>query len=254
MKSFCQDHAAVEHGNLLLEFMRDHFGLTVQRLRPLHAQDEITFDLLWTLFKPNDLVYAVCSGSGSPRCVRFVVGEECIDMFGTKSFNVQCRYLNYDGKRAGQATTNLVIPYFPVPRKVDTLEAFPLRFHGHKEAVRKTLTERGRTFVSLKGIHHRQYRGQAFYIDEGRPIKCHVNGRIMVDAESFRQENPNYVIPMERSRSKGELVLWDSYDWPSAMQPSVDKRVPDEDVQEDDLLIASPTVMGYSLGDQKWRK
>ena len=167
---------------------------------------------------------------------------------------MQCCYTNYDSKRVGQATVNLVIPYFSVARKVDTLEAFPLRFHEDEEAVRETLIGRGRIFVSLQGIHHRHYRGQAFYVREDKPIKCHVDGRVIVDATSFRQENPNYLVPMERSRSKGELIFWDSFDWPSATQPTLDKHIPAENVQEDDLLIASPTVLGYSLRDQKWRK
>ena len=74
---------------------------------------------------------------------------------------------------------------------------------------------------------------------------------VIIDAASFGWEIPSYIIPMERSRSKGTLLLWDSPDWAFATQPSLDKHLAAEDVQGDGLLIVSPTVLGYSFRDRK---
>lgn len=81
-----------------------------------------------------------------------------------KYLNIECRYLHNDNKRFGEATIDLEIPEFSGMQKIDTLAAFPLHFHKDEETVRSQLLECGRKFVSLQGIHHRHYHGEAFYV------------------------------------------------------------------------------------------
>lgn len=63
-----------KHVNLL-EFMEDHYGSTARRLQVLLKQQEISFDLLRGLYRPNDLIHTTCSETEKPRCVRFVSAE-----------------------------------------------------------------------------------------------------------------------------------------------------------------------------------
>jgi hypothetical protein len=41
----------------------------------LDKKTKVTYDLLWTLFKPNTLAYAKCFGIDQPRCVRYELGK-----------------------------------------------------------------------------------------------------------------------------------------------------------------------------------
>ena len=238
-----------KHVGLLVQFMNDRFGAIARKLRSMLKQQEITFDLLWGLYKPNELIYTTCPGTGQPRCARFVSAEEKVDIHKGKYLGVKCRYLNYDGKRFGEATVELEVEEFSRVRKVGTLNAFPLHFHKHEETVRKQLVECGRKFVSLQGTHHKRYQGEAFYVRKGAPHKVHVNSRVIVDATSFKDANPNYSFSklQESSHSSyGNVIrLWG--DVSSGPNSILDKPIPTEDVQGDDLLIFSPTVFGYSL-------
>jgi hypothetical protein len=175
----CDNATTVTHIDLLLQFMNDYFGSNVRRLKSL-------FHLLWALFKPNIMVYTTCPGSGKPRCVKFVSAEEKNSVYKGKYFNVDCHYLNHDGKRFGEATVTLEIPEFSGVQKIHALDVFPLQFHKEEETVRSELMRYGRNFVSLQGIHHQHYHGAAFYMRKGVPVKFHVKGRVIADATFFQ--------------------------------------------------------------------
>ena len=48
-----QDEADLKHLNLLLDFLKSEYASTTARLTPLLKTDEITYDLLWALFRPK---------------------------------------------------------------------------------------------------------------------------------------------------------------------------------------------------------
>jgi hypothetical protein len=63
------------------------------------------------------------------------------------------------------------------------------------KTIKAHLVEWGRKFASLMGVHHRQYRGDAFYLRKGQSIKAPVNSRVMIDTVCFQEANPNYTRP-----------------------------------------------------------
>jgi hypothetical protein len=89
----------------LVNYIRDAYALIKQRLVSLQDSGEITFDLLWTLFKPNKLVYRKCYGTDKRRCMRFNSGEVKKDDKGDEYFRVEGWYLDFDGKTFGKAVT-----------------------------------------------------------------------------------------------------------------------------------------------------
>jgi len=105
-------------------------------------------------------------------------------------------------------------------------------------------------------IHLCEYKGKAFYIEKGRVVETFVKSRVVVDAAYFREENPNYTRPSIKESNGGALPGWvildldeDDEEGPSTakgngMDPS--------EVKGDDLLICSPTVPGFSLGNSRW--
>ena len=78
----------------------------------------------------------------------------------------------------GETSSGLVILNFRGTKRINLFEASPF--------------ECGQRFVSLTGVHHRQYRGNAFYMRKRQPVKVPVNNRIMIDRVFFHEANPNY--------------------------------------------------------------
>lgn len=45
--------------------------------------------------------------------------------------------------------------------KIDSLDAYPLKFHSDEKGLREAIATRGKKWVGLIGVHHRQYDGIA---------------------------------------------------------------------------------------------
>jgi hypothetical protein len=131
---------------------------------------------------------------------------------GKKHFELSCRYLTHDGKCFGEATTTTMIAEFHGVMKITSLGVYPLEHHAEKQRITEELTKRGRKFISLIGTHYRKYEAQAFYREKRDVKKFPVSGRIMVDAVSFRERNPNYFFPQIDERSFQDDLLGDGFE------------------------------------------
>ena len=57
------DPTSLKHLDLLVDFIKTTYKFTAQRLHSLLESGEITYDLLWALFKPNSTIYSTCFGT-----------------------------------------------------------------------------------------------------------------------------------------------------------------------------------------------
>ena len=111
-----------------------------------------------------------------------------------KYYNIEGRYLEYDGKNFGMGSMEIEVEEFKGPRKISNLACYPLKYHKDANTMKKQLIERGKKFVSLKGMQYKFHKGMAFYKKKRQYIKVNINGRIMVDPAIHRRINPNYPI------------------------------------------------------------
>jgi hypothetical protein len=258
LKATCKDHL-----DLLINYIKKTYSLISPSLSLLVESKEITYDLLWALFKPGALVYTTCPGTRKPRCVIYDSGEEKKSTFGVKYYHMECRYLDFNGEVFGEVSVELQISKFHGTKRINTLEAFPLQYHPNESAIRADLLKCGRKFVSLMGTHHRRCYGKAFFMRKGDVIQFSVDSRIMIDAAFFWKVNPNYSKPRITDPVESELEL-------SGLEFAEDgififgqpESEPADQIQscgkelarmnEDDLLICCPTVLGFSLNDKIW--
>ncbi|KAK0637179.1 P-loop containing nucleoside triphosphate hydrolase protein [Bombardia bombarda] len=232
-----------KHLDLLVNYTETTYKPTVEHLSVLLERQEITYDLLWALFSPNTEVYTTCQGTGASRCALYNLCEERVDMDGSKYMYIEGRYLNSDGKSLGEATTGIKIPIFRGAKRIQHLQAYPLQYHAEKERVRQELIHYGRNFVSLIGIHHQQYEGKAFFLNEkGLIVGRYVKSRIVVDAIGFQETRADY--PCPRVHKVKKRYSWDTPD--TERQFKLEDIHPDQ-LEERDFLICSPTVFGFSL-------
>lgn len=89
------------------------------------------------------------------------------------------------------------------------------------------------------GIHHRQYEGKAFFLNDKRKIVGrHVRGRIMVDANGFQEKKPDYPCPRVHKVKK-------RYPW--AAPPDTGAQIKLEDIHQIILKATSSFAVRPSL-------
>lgn len=97
-----------------------------------------------------------------------------------KYLSMGCRFFDLDGKIFGKASIELVIPKFRGTKRINTLPAFPLKYHPDKKQAKSDLVECGRKFVRLIDTHHCHCQGEAFLIHKRDPVKFSVDSRVMM--------------------------------------------------------------------------
>ena len=183
------------HCKVLLKYLNQDYDEVKKTLYPMLKAGNITFDLLWALFKPNTIAFTNTYGStDDPRCFKVdYANKECSFMKG-EWYCIEGRYLEYDGKNYGMGDFEVNVDSFKGPRKITSLLTYPLQYHKEPEELKKKLVERGKAFVAMEGMNYRFHKGLAFQKRKKTVAKVNINGRIMVDPAIFRRINPNYQI------------------------------------------------------------
>lgn len=149
-----------------LEFIGDHYGGVIHDLKQL-PKNEITFEYLWTLFRPNSLVYGVDQlKQGRIYRVRGSSFQEEKD--GSMKFILLIDYLDSDGEQTGFVRNiACAIPSFEGSMPITNLRFFPLALHPERQTLRKDFVVRGEKLLRLRGRHLQEYSGHAL-TEEGK--------------------------------------------------------------------------------------
>lgn len=199
--------AKAAHLRVLIKYLDADYADIKKTLYPLLEANTITFDLLWALYKPNTIAYTSTYGSSDePRAFRVDYSVKESSFMKGQWYNVEGRYLDYDGKEFGFGTMSAMVESFKGTRRINSLACYPLQYHRDAEALRTQLIERGKRFVSLRGMNYRFHKGMAFYKKKrSLVIKVNINGRVMVDPALHRRINPNYPISTVRPKDPDML-------------------------------------------------
>ena len=297
------------HLKILVKYLDKDYAETKKTLYPLLEANTITFDLLWALFKSNEIAYTpTYSNPDEPRAFKIEYANKESSFMKGQWYSIEGRYLEYDGKNFGMGTMSVEVEQFKGPRKISSLACYPLKYHKDAETLKQQLVERGKKFVALKGMNYRFHKGMGFYKKKRQVIKVNINGRVMVDPAIHRRINPNYPISTvkpkdpdiiddseasddescgcggdssdgddhhqvdqledaDEPRTKMKLVL-DEEERAHLVEVEVDENgneikketldtleVPDDvehEFDEEELLIASPVVLGFAFSEKLW--
>ncbi|OJD18550.1 hypothetical protein ACJ73_08711 [Blastomyces percursus] len=243
---------AAQHLDHLTEFLNGHFSDLKENMTALLNHGEITFELLGALFKPNELIFAIDSNSEEPRCFVYDSYEVKKSHCGPV-FEISCRSLDYDGKAFGEVTSILQVPKFRGVKKVFDLPVLPLHYHQKKHDIERELLRRGRKFMDLVDISHREYSGLAHIKTDKGPLKFHVTGRIMIDALAFKEKNPNYGLPKVSGGDVDDFEWFDSeFDKEKSRKTVKHRDMDQENMADRDYMLCGPTVLGFSLSKRMW--
>lgn len=129
---------------------------------------KITFETLWTLFPPGEIIY------GSPYQSQdqvFVVHDHRV-CWPSKArgpwdpWRLKVWLYDWDGQHFARRYFWIAFDGFDGPKQITSLPFFPLRYHDNLREVRERLEKRGQAFRRLctakKGEQMFQYKGPAF--------------------------------------------------------------------------------------------
>jgi hypothetical protein len=130
-----QLRAQIAQCRLLLSYLDEDYEATRRALKPMLKAGTITYDLVWALFKPNTIAFTpTYANKDDPRCFKVDFTYEYESwMTGAKSWVVDGRYLEYDGKGFGLGDHQVQIQAFKGHKKITSLGAYPLNFHKDPE-------------------------------------------------------------------------------------------------------------------------
>ncbi|KAI0366558.1 P-loop containing nucleoside triphosphate hydrolase protein [Pilatotrama ljubarskyi] len=179
-------------------------------------------------------------------------------------------------KTYGRVESIIYIEPFSGTKKINTLAAYPLKYSTDPQALENMLLERGRKWASLKGVHHVHYQGTAgFRVGTNVTqtiIKYNVDSRIMVDRRNFLRLHPNYARPKASQEEREEQIREtdvmhrhpgrhphrrvtndaDLYQDVFTLDVRARTHSEEQSLKDEDLLLASPILYGYSLSDKIW--
>ncbi|WPG97596.1 Hypothetical protein R9X50_00037400 [Acrodontium crateriforme] len=191
----------------LIKYIDTDYADTKRTLYPLLEAGNITFDLIWALFKPNEIAVTSCYGSwDDPRCFKIDYATKCCSMTRGEWYCVEGKYLEYDGKNFGYGDFEVDVEGFKGPRKISSLATYPLRYAKDPAGMRKKIIERGATFVAMEGMQYKLHKGMAFMKKKKQIARININGRVMIDPATFRRVNPNYPISFIKPHEAEELL------------------------------------------------
>lgn len=216
------DSTTKAHVELFYEIFEEELRDTFARKKDLIQNAVITCPLLWTLFEPDDIVI---SNSDFPRgylCCKASIKSQ------TNDWVLTCTYIDFDGKKFGYSEQEVFVDDFIGTKPITSLPIYPLKYHSKRDTVRKTLISQGKRWEEHKGYHYMQYEGLALGLSEyGQVKQFHVKSRIIIDAEAFGvfdSDGPIHVF--------GKDIA--------------------EELTDEQRMITSDMVYGYSLIDKEW--
>lgn len=228
----------------LVTYIDEDYADTKKTLYPLLEAGNITFDLLWALFKPNDIAITSCYGSwDEPRCFKVDYAMKYQTMTRGEWYCIEGKYLEYDGKGFGFGDFEVDLESFKGPRKITSLASYPLHYHKDPEGVKKQIIERGQQFVSMEGMEYKFHNGLAFHKKKKQVLKININGRIMIDPATFRRVNPNYPISLIKPKDDDDLF--------SDSDDDDDCSCCGDDSDNEDALRHEEKLDNEELGDDK---
>ena len=191
----------------LVAYIDVDYESTKKTLYPLLKAGNITFDLLWALFSPNDIAITSCYGVwDEPRCFKVEYTNKCASMTRGEWYCIEGKYLEYDGKKFGFGSFEVDIDEFQGPRKITSLATYPLKYYKDPERVKQQIKERGEKIISMEGMHYKFHKGLAFMKKKKQVLKININGRVMIDPATFRRVNPNYPISLIKPSVDDDLL------------------------------------------------
>lgn len=159
-----QDTHVLESVNLLLSSLSTDYRTTIAKINRLTSHSEITFDHLYAILVPRTLFVTRCAITGLPRLFKLTAFQRTA-MDGKPVYQLSCESVDVvdrsTSQTVGRIQTTILLRYFKGTMNIQSLEAYPIKYHPDERKLRETLLQRGKKWFGLIGVHHKQFDGVA---------------------------------------------------------------------------------------------
>ena len=152
--------------NLLTSTIANDYRVTLATINSLISHSEITFDLIYAILIPRSIMVARCAITGLP-CLFRLTYWQCTGAEGLLMYQLHLESVDLVDRLmthrvvVGKVQTVVYLRRMPGTIKIDSLDAYPIKFHPDEKGLRETIAKRGKKWVNLIGVHHKQFDGIA---------------------------------------------------------------------------------------------
>ena len=152
-------------------------------------KEHITWDLLWTIFPPGELVFAE-TYMKQPQ-IFIIVSADSGDVIETKNkkvWRLDCWAYDWDGNKFNRVWAEFGFLKFKDEYPINSLLCYPLKYHSKGEEIRQGLLKRGQKFCTLassKAGRAFEYQGFALQRGEGFRKMSRMNSSEDNDTETL---------------------------------------------------------------------
>ncbi|KAJ7512900.1 AAA family ATPase [Mycena galericulata] len=243
----------LEHLNILLNFIETQFANTIEQVNNLRPQNLISYDTLWTLFRPGTIIHSKIRGYDRAFKLESYYTVKCGQHVG---FYQVGTYMDYDGQNFGTRSERLKIPPFEGSAHIATLPFAPLEMRTRKDEIRMALMKRGKRFQTMRGQCHGEYVGVAIEQGDENDRKFSIKSRVMIDGTSYNRICADFAWEAAEDEAAAEALFW-AEDSLSAEEFTAFKAAQAaakaaRGLTDEETLLATNVLRGFSFADKKW--
>lgn len=248
-KRFKDDEVSLGHLKLLLDWIDRVHEETFRASQRFHSNSQrpVSYEHLWTIFRPGSLVYNRVQGHARAYKVRGFWYEDDTE----PCLAVRVKFVDYDGDKFGTRKDAFRIPKYSGVMRAEDLNIMPLDYHSGAAAIRAQLLERGRRFRDLAGQHFVQYSGVAVKKSGPKWDRFNLTGRVVVDCKNYQRFEPDEDFELEdlpgTEAAKRQRVMRKYNEGID----TTDDVIYDE-LSDEDLVVANSTVRGFAFSTKKF--
>lgn len=160
-----RDPETKSHLQLLYNALKRELEVTLEARDDFIAHKIITFNNLWMLFEPGDIVFT--SLNKRPVAAKLKTGGVYRGRH-EDLYHLECEMIFGNGEIFGWSQPRFDIPEFDGTSKITDLCVYPLKYHQKFDKIKKQLIDNGKAYERLMGFHHKRYQGIA--LDDCHPF------------------------------------------------------------------------------------
>lgn len=252
-KELEDDSEALQHLELLLDFIHEEFQDAIEETDNLLEQGMINYQHLWTIFKPGSIIYAPVFGQ--PRAFTLESYSYCCDPPGLL---LQMEFVDFDGDDMGTRDTNRLVAAFSGSEKISELTACPIEWHPEKDGLKRQLTSRGRRWEQHAGMHFRNYKGIALEYTSCGISRYNIDGRVVIDTKTYHRLNANQSFSVNAFKSdqdklsKRQRIQEDDDEKLETLDLIPEAKLELDPLSDKQCMLANSMVRGFSFSEKRW--
>ena len=182
------DPSLVADLKVALQYVEEEHGNNIASLENMLPDNEITWKLLWALFKPNTMMYHFHEYTEQAQVLQMRTMKVKYRRDNTPYWVISCDMIADDGLKFGYTKVlgiasrpveyqELEIDEFDGARKIQDLIVYPLKFAHDPEKIRSDLIERGKKYVQMVG--------HTFWETSGPALREIINDKFQIERTKF---------------------------------------------------------------------